>query len=64
MLPAGIGAREGMLVLLAPALDVTRDDMAALAVASRAAMVLMDALAAGIGAVLLKNAGSGGAQDV
>lgn len=64
MLPAGIGAREGMLVLLAPVIDVPHVDMVALAVASRVAMVLMDALAAAIGAVLLKTAGSAGVQDV
>jgi uncharacterized membrane protein YbhN (UPF0104 family) len=59
MLPAGIGAREGALVLLAPAFGVPHVDMAALAVASRAAMILMDGIAAGIGAMLLKMTAGG-----
>lgn len=59
MLPAGIGAREGALVLLAPAVGVPHVDMAALAVASRVAMILMDGVAAGIGAMLLEVAVGG-----
>ena len=59
MLPAGVGAREGMLVLLAPAVGISHTDMAALAVASRAAMVMMDVIAAGIGAILLQVGSNG-----
>ena len=53
LLPAGVGAREGVLVLLAPALGLTHADMAAIAIASRTAMLVMDALAAATGAILL-----------
>lgn len=54
LLPAGIGAREGTLVILAPALGLTHENMAAIAITSRAAMILMDILTAAIGAALLK----------
>lgn len=64
MLPAGIGAREGALVLLAPVLGVPHVDMAALAVTSRAAMVLMDAVAVGIGVLLLRKGLAEGGADV
>lgn len=54
LLPAGVGAREGALVLLAPVLGLTQADMVVIAVASRMAMLVMDVLAAAAGAVLLQ----------
>lgn len=53
LMPAGIGAREGALVLLAPLVGFTQADMAAIAVASRTAMLVMDAVTALLGAFLL-----------
>lgn len=52
-MPAGVGAREGAIVLLAPAVGVSHGSMAAIAVASRAAMLALDAIIAAVGAMLL-----------
>ncbi len=52
-MPAGVGAREGAIVLLAPAVGVSHASMVAIAVASRAAMLALDALVAVVGAILL-----------
>lgn len=54
MLPGGLGAREGAMLLLAPAVGFGHEEMAALALVSRAALVLVDAVAAVTGAWLLK----------
>lgn len=54
MLPAGLGAREGALVLLGPTLGIAYSDMAVIAIASRTVMLVMDALAAAAGGVLLQ----------
>ena len=55
LLPAGIGVREGTLILLSPALGATHESMTALAVSSRAIMILMDIMTACIGSALLKS---------
>lgn len=52
-MPAGVGAREGAIVLLAPAVGVSHASMAAIAIASRVAMLALDAIVAVVGAVLL-----------
>jgi len=52
-MPAGVGAREGVIVLLAPAVGVSHASMAAIAIASRAAMLALDAIVAVVGAMLL-----------
>lgn len=52
-MPAGVGAREGAIVLLAPAVGVSHASMAAIAIASRAAMLALDAIVAVVGVMLL-----------
>ncbi len=54
LLPAGLGAREGALVLLGPTLGIAYSDMAVIAIASRTVMLVMDALAAAAGGMLLQ----------
>lgn len=54
MLPGGLGAREGTMVLLAPAMGVSQDDMAALALVSRAVLLAVDVCAAAVGAWMLR----------
>ncbi|MHC9087015.1 lysylphosphatidylglycerol synthase domain-containing protein [Luteimonas sp. RIT-PG2_3] len=54
MLPGGLGAREGMMLLLAPSVGWSHEDMAALALVSRAALLLVDAVTAAFGAWLLR----------
>lgn len=54
MLPAGLGVREAALVLLAPVSGVPFELMALLAVASRAALILVDAIGAIIGFFAVK----------
>lgn len=49
LLPGGMGARELSLVLLAPAVDAAPSQMVILAAASRAAILLVDAVGALIG---------------
>ena len=52
-MPAGVGAREGAIILLAPAVGLSHESMAAIAVASRVAMLALDAIIAVVGAMLL-----------
>lgn len=53
MLPAGIGAREAAMVALAPLSGIEPPDMAMLAVVTRAGLIVVDAVLAVVGAVLL-----------
>jgi len=53
LLPGGLGAREGALLLLAPLTSVPTMDMAAFAVISRAALILIDGASALLGYLLL-----------
>lgn len=64
MMPAGIGAREAVLVLLAPVTGVAHVDMAAIAITSRVAILFVDAISACVGALLLGSALSWRARDV
>ncbi len=52
-MPAGVGAREGAIVLLAPAVGVSHASMAAIAIATRVAMLALDAIIGVVGAILL-----------
>lgn len=56
MLPGGIGAREGTMVLLAPIISATHGDMAAVALLSRAVLLIVDMLLAGIGWIMMRKA--------
>lgn len=57
LLPAGIGAREGAFVLLAPVLSLPVATLAAIAVSSRAVLVLVDAISAFVGYALIASRG-------
>lgn len=64
MLPGGLGAREGAMVLLAPAIGMTHSDMGALALVSRAVLLMMDVIAATIGIWLMRRDFFGGEESV
>ncbi|MBJ6985301.1 hypothetical protein [Luteimonas sp. MC1750] len=54
MLPAGLGAREAVLLLLGPSSGVPFELMALLAVTSRIALLLVDGIGAGVGFLALR----------
>lgn len=54
MLPAGLGAREATLVLLAPVSGVPFELMALLAITSRIALILVDGVGALVGFVIVR----------
>ncbi|NZA28351.1 flippase-like domain-containing protein [Luteimonas sp. SJ-92] len=64
MLPGGLGVREGAMVLLAPAVGMTHADMGALALVSRAVLLMMDAIAAMLGIWLMRRDFFGGEKGV
>lgn len=60
MLPAGLGAREATLLLLAPVSGVPFELMALLAITSRIALILVDGVGALIGFVIVRTAEESG----
>ncbi|GAB2502210.1 hypothetical protein [Lysobacter humi (ex Lee et al. 2017)] len=53
LLPAGIGAREASLLMMGPVMDIDSPDMAALALAARAVVLVVDIGLAAVAGVLL-----------
>ncbi|MFZ5656947.1 MAG: hypothetical protein ACOY37_07830 [Pseudomonadota bacterium] len=59
MLPAGIGAREATMLVLAPWAGASHADMAMLAVVSRSGLLVVDVVSALAGSILLLRTGTG-----
>ena len=55
LLPGGLGAREGVIIILAPAAGISLPEMTAIALASRAAIIVVDVLSAATGAIFIRN---------